>query len=274
MSENLDPQLSRGLGTSPHPIQRTNTNFQFPTEVISLPSKGLVYPESNPLSKGEITIKLLTAKEEDILTSPNLIKKGIHLDRLLESIVVEPGVNINDLMVGDKNAILVSTRVLAFGPKYEIVIVDKDTGDDTPIAIDLGNVQIKEVDDSILNRNNEYDFTLPKSGIAIKFKLLTHGDEVAINKDIEAMEKLSGTGNEITTRFRRIITEINGNRDTSNIADFVSNKLQVMDSRALRKYITTITPDLDLTFQHTYPISGETEALRIPFGFDFFYPTI
>ena len=247
-------------------------SYPFPTEVISLPSKGLVYPESNPLSKGEITIKLMTAKEEDILTSTNLIKKGIQLDKLLESIVVEPGVNINDLVIGDKNAILVTSRILAFGPQYDVKIQDPFDNEEVDVAIDLSQIKIKEIDESLLNRNNEYAFTLPVSKTVIKFKLLTHGDELLINKDVEASQKTLKTGNEITTRYRRIITEVDGNRDFGFISNFVANRLLAGDSKALRKYIASISPDLDLKFEYTSPITGDTEALRIPFGVSFFYP--
>ena len=121
--QNVEQQVTRGLGNQ-QTAQSQTKSFPFPTEVITLPSKGLVYPESSPLSKGEITIKLMTAKEEDILTSTNLIKKGIQLDKLLESIVVEPGVNVNDLVIGDKNAIMLATRILGYGPEYKIEILD------------------------------------------------------------------------------------------------------------------------------------------------------
>jgi hypothetical protein len=134
---NAEPQVTRGMGTYPSHETR---NYPFPTEIISLPSKGLCYPETSPLSKGEITIKLMTAKEEDILTSTNLIKKGIHLDKLLESVVVESGVNINDLLIGDKNAILVASRVLAFGADYNVMVKDPDSGEPTNTIVDLSKI--------------------------------------------------------------------------------------------------------------------------------------
>lgn len=268
--QNVEQQVTRGLGATPSYEQR---NYPFPTEVISLPSKGLCYPENHPLSKGEITIKLMTAKEEDILTSTNLIKKGIHIDKLLESIIIEPGVSPNDLLIGDKNAVLVSSRVLAFGPEYDITINDPNENEPVPVTVDLSKIKIKEVDESKLNRRNEYDFVLPISKTPIKFKLLTHGDEVAIGKDIEAAEKTLKQGNEITARYRRIIVEVDGVRDFGTISNFVSNRLLAGDSKALRKYVSEITPDLDLKFEYESPYTGEKEALRIPFGIDFFYPT-
>jgi hypothetical protein len=266
-------KVTRGLqSTGESPNYQAPKSYPFPTEVISLPSKGLCYPESNPLSKGEITIKLMTAKEEDILTSTNLIRKGIQLDKLLESIVVEPGVNINDLIIGDKNAILVTSRILAFGPEYSVTINDPEEKEPVETVVDLSKIKIKEIDESFLNRNNEYDFILPVSKSPIKFKLITHGDELMINKDIEASQKTLKTGNEITARYRRIITEVEGNRDFGYISNFVANRLLAGDSKALRKHVASMTPDLDLSFEYTSPFTGETEALRIPFGVDFFYP--
>ena len=272
MEEQIEKQVTRGLAPQTAPQYSAPKSYPFPTEIISLPSKGLVYPESNALSKGEVTVKLMTAREEDILTSAALIRKGIQLDKLLESIVVEPGVNINDLVIGDKNAILVTSRILAFGPEYAAKITDPFDREEVDITIDLSNIKIKEVDESILNRDNEYDFFLTISKTNIKFKLITHGDEMIINKDIEASQKALKTSNEITTRYRRIITEVDGVRDAGTISNFVTNRLLAGDSKALRKAISDITPDLDLKFDYTSPVTGETEALRIPFGIGFFYP--
>ncbi len=268
--QNFEQNVTRGLGATPTFDQKS---YPFPTEVISLPSKGLCYPEEHPLSKGEITIKLMTAKEEDILTSANLVRKGIHLDKLLESVVVEPGVNVNDLLVGDKNAILVSSRVLAFGPEYEVTINDPNENEPVKVTVDLSKIQIKEIEESKLNRKNEYEFVLPISKTPIKFKLLTHGDEISIQKDIDALQKVTKASNEITTRYRRIIVEVDGNRDAGYISNFVSNRLLAGDSKALRKEIASISPDLDLKFDYESPFTGEKEALKIPFGIDFFYPS-
>jgi hypothetical protein len=267
----VEQQVTRGLANAQTPPAQKKS-YPFPTEVISLPSKGLVYSELSPLAKGEITIKLMTAKEEDILTSTNLIRKGVQLDKLLEAIVVESGVNVNELVIGDKNAILISSRILAFGPEYNVTITDPGDGEETEVSIDLSKIKVKEIDESILNRKNEYDFVLPISKTPIKFKLLTHGDEVAINKDIEASQKTLKQSNEITTRWRRIITEVDGNRDMGTVSNFVSNRLLAGDSKALRKYMSEISPDLDLTFEYTSPSTGESEALKIPFGVNFFYP--
>jgi hypothetical protein len=160
----------------------SNTKFDFPTEIIDLPSKGLVYPEKHPLRKGNIEIKYMTAREEDILASQTLIKKGVVLDKLFESIVVEEGVNINDVFIGDKNAILMATRVLGYGADYTVEITDPFTLEKQSVTIDLSKVKTKDVDESLLNGENRYKFKLPKSGKELVFKLLTHGDETEITK--------------------------------------------------------------------------------------------
>jgi hypothetical protein len=269
MEQNIEQQVTRGLGQN-QPFQPKS--FPFATEQITLPSKGLCYPENNPLAKGYVTVKLLTAKEEDILTSTSLIRKGATIDRLLESIIVEPGVQVNDLLIGDKNAILVASRVLAYGPVYKVTVTDPFENEPVDVDVDMAKLSTKDVDESKWNRDNEYDFTLPKSKLPIKFKLLTHGDELAISKDIEASEKTLKQSNEITTRWRRIITEINGNRDLGYISNFVINQFQIQDSKALRNYIKEVTPDVDFNFEYTSPFTGEKEALRVPIGVDFFYP--
>lgn len=251
-------------------------NFDFPTEVIGLPSKGLIYPESNPLSKGTIEIKYMTAREEDILSSQNLIKKGIVLDKLFESIVVEPGVNIGDISVGDKNAILLATRILGYGAEYNVEVTDPFTGEQQKVTIDLSKIQTKEIDDSKLNKENRYEFVLPMSKKKIKFKLLTHKDEIDINAEIQALNRLVKGDNtvsqDVSTRLRYMIVEVDGNTDRGFINTFVKNNLLARDSKSLREYVRTISPDMDFKYEFTSELTGETEALDIPFGVGFFYP--
>jgi hypothetical protein len=254
----------------------TTSKFEFPTEIIELPSKGLIYPKNSPLSKGTVEIKYMTAREEDILASQNLIKKGVVLDKLFESVVVEPGVNINDIFIGDKNAILLATRILGYGADYEIEMTDPFTLEKQKVTIDLSKVQTKDIDESILNSDNVYKFTLPQSKKVIEFKLLTHGDEQDINKDNQALERLSkgnGSASDVTTRFRYMILSVDGNTDRGFINKWIQNGFLALDTKAFRKYVKDISPDLDLRFNFVSDITGETEALDIPFGINFFYPT-
>lgn len=252
-------------------------NFEFPTEVITLPSKGLIYPKNNPLANGSVEIKYMTAREEDILASQNLIKKGVVLDKLFESVVVSPGVNVNDISVGDKNAILLATRILGYGADYNVEVTDPFTGELQKVVIDLSKISTKEIDDSLLNSENRYDFELPISKKKIKFKLLTHKDEIDINAEIQALNRLVKGDNvvsqDVSTRLRYMIQEVDGNTDRGFINNYVKNNLLARESKALREYVKTISPDLNLKYEFVSDITGETEALDIPFGVGFFYPT-
>jgi hypothetical protein len=252
-------------------------NYDFPTEIITLPSKGLVYPESNPLSKGSVEIKYMTAREEDILASQNLIRKGVVLDKLFESVVVSKDVDVNTIHIGDKNAILLATRILGYGADYNVEVTDPFTLSPQQVTIDLSKIQTKEVDDSLLNRENSYEFELPSSKKKIKFRFLTHKDETDINAEIQALNRLvkgdNAVSQEVSTRLRYMIQEVDGNTERGFINNWVKNNLLARDSKALRNYVKSISPDLDLTYQFTSEITGETEALDIPFGVGFFYPT-
>ena len=251
-------------------------NNDFPTEVIDLPSKGKLYPESNPLSKGTVEIKYMTAREEDILASQNLIRKGVVLDKLFESVVVEKDVNVGDIFIGDKNAILLATRILGYGKDYQVEVTDPFSGETQKTNIDLSKVQVKEVDTDFLSNENRYEFDLPIGKKTIIFRLLTHTDEIDINAEIAALQRLQkgeAVSQDVTTRLRYMIQSVDGNEDRGFINNWVKNGLLARDSRALRKHIQEFTPDLDLKFDFTSEITGETEALDIPFGVGFFYPS-
>ena len=252
-------------------------DYDFPVEVIELPSQGKCYPKDHPLAKGTIEIKYMTAKEEDILASQNLIRKGVVLDKLFESIVVQKGVNIDDIFIGDKNAILLATRILGYGKDYNVEVIDPFTGENQKVIIDLAKIQIKEMDLSSLSNDNRYEFELPTSKTKIQYKLLTHKDETAINAEIQALQRLTknkgGASHEVTTRLRFMITEVDGNSDSGTINKWIINSFLARDSRAFRNHVKEISPDVDLTYTFTSDLSGESEEMDIPFGVNFFYPT-
>ena len=123
------------------------SEVKFPTEVVDLPSKGLLYPKESALSSGKIEIKYMTAKEEDILTSANLIKKGVVIEKLLESLIVDKSVKVNDLLIGDKNAVLIASRILAYGKEYEVEVEGRK------VEVDLTTLKDKFIDESIVTNN-------------------------------------------------------------------------------------------------------------------------
>lgn len=246
--------------------------FDFPTYVLDLPSKGLIYPTEHPLSSGQIEIKYMTAKEEDILSSQNLIKKGIVIDKLFESIIVDKSINVDDIVIGDKNAIILATRVLGYGPEYPIQAYSQKTGQLIKTKIDLSSVKTKDVDFSVFKNKNQFEFETPLGKKKITFKILTHGDEKSIDKDLQALQKLnSDTASDITTRLRYMITSVEGDSDLGTINRFV-NGLLARDSRALRDYVRSISPDMDMNFTYTHE-DGEEENLPITLGVGFFWPS-
>jgi hypothetical protein len=277
MEEELN--ISRGsqpIKTQPKTEQPTPVKtFDFPTQIISLPSEGKCYAVANPLSKGTLEIKYMTAKEEDILSSQNLIRKGVVLDKLFESVVVQLGVNPDDLVIGDKNAVFLATRVLGYGPDYDVEVTDPFSGEKQKVVIDLSEIQTKDIDLSILNPENRYELELPLSKKKITFKLLTHKDEKDINAETQAMERLSknkDNSSDVSTRLKYMIVSVDGDTDRGTIGKFAKNML-AKDTRAFREYVKTISPDLNLKYDFVSEITGEEEALDIPFGINFFYPS-
>ena len=166
-------------------MENTQQKPQFPTEEVTLPSKGILYPEDSPLKSGKITMKYMTAKEEDILTNPNYIEDGSVIDKLLQSLIVTP-IDYSSLLVGDKNAILVAARILGYGSDYEFSYGDKE------VKIDLTELEDKHLDESLVNGNiNEFEYTLPASKTNVTFRFLTHGDERKIDQELKGLKKIN-----------------------------------------------------------------------------------
>lgn len=237
--------------------------FKLPTEVVELPSKGYLYPKDSPLAEGKIEIKYMTAKEEDILTNSSYIQKGTVLDKLFQSLIISK-INYDDLLVGDKNAIMIAARILGYGKDYTF------TFEGVEETVDLTEVENREIDEELFKSGkNEFSFTLPHSGNEITFKLLTHGDETKIQRELDGLKKLDKNSDpSLTTRLKYMILSVEGDSDKKSVREFVDRYLLARDARALREYIKSMSPDVDLTF---FPSSGET-ARTIPIGIGFFWP--
>jgi len=237
--------------------------FKFPTEEIDLPSKGKVYPKENPLSSGKVEMKYMTAKEEDILTNQSYIQKGIVLDKLLRSLIVDKNIKVDDLVIGDKNSLLVGSRILGYGKDYEI------TWDGNTHIIDLSTLENKPFDEtSIEQGKNEFSFTIPSNGSILIYKLLTGKDEKAIDREINGLKKVDKDASpELTTRLKQMILSVDGNEEKKDIRDFVDNYFLARDSRAFREHIKNTQPDVDLTY-----ILDSGEEVAVPIGLNFFWP--
>jgi len=240
---------------------------KFPSEIIDLPSEGKLYPEGHACSDGKIEIKYMTAREEDILTSQNLIKKGVVIDRLLDSLIITEGVKGDDLILGDKNAVMVAARILAYGPEY-VCDVPNSEGGTTTQTFNLADCPFKKLPKDITE--NKFEIELPISKKKITFKLLTGKDENLILKELKASTKLgSEVSPELTTRLRHTITSVEGDESQSVINNFVQNLL-ARDSMYLRKEIRKVTPDIEL--QQEIEIEGEPVKVDIPMTVGFFWP--
>jgi hypothetical protein len=247
----------------------------YPAETIELPSKGYFYDESSPLSKGSVELKMMTAREEDILTNENFIKNGTVLDKLLESLIVTPGVRTQDLLMVDKNALFVAARRLAYGDKYGPVKIEcKKCNTENKTYIDLSTLNEKEVDFNKFQKgSNEFEFEFPFCKRKITFKLVTSGDQEIIDRDIKAMTKIKKQAStEVTTRLKKLIVSIDGKPDIAAINKFVDNELLSKDSMALRAYIKTIAPELDMGFDFVCEHCGEVERMDVPMTVQFFWP--
>ena len=259
-----------------HEVKQVS-DYKFPTEIIELPSRGLIYPKDNPLSSGKIEMKYMTAKEEDILTTQSYIRDGSVLDRLFQSLIISNGegqpIKYVDLVTGDKNAIMIAARILGYGKDYEVEVEDPYSNNKQKETIDLTQFENKDYDGStqLEPNKNEFEFTTPIGKNKLIFKLLTHGDENLIEKDIAALEKFNKDGSfEITTRLRYMIQSIDGNSDLGHITKFINNML-ARDSKAFRNYVKEIQPDMNMNYTHIHE-DGEKEVVPITLGVNFFWP--
>ena len=232
------------------------------TEKVLLPSKGLLYPEGHPYANGEVELRYMTAKDEDILSSEKFIKEGKVVDELLKSLLVDNS-GYDDLLVGDKNSIMFVARILGFGPEYNIKLGTKD------LNINLEQLEPKEIDETLYQRGkNEFTFDTPIGGDKIHFKLLDHKTEQNLNKDIEGLKKLYPDNVPVlATTLKNIIVAVNGDKDKQVISKFVDESLITRDSMALRKHIKAITPDIDLNYK-----LEDGREIQVPITLEFFYP--
>jgi hypothetical protein len=241
--------------------------LKLPTEQVELPSKGLVYPKDNPLSSGVIEMKYMTAKEEDILTNQNYIKDGSVIDKLLKSLIVTK-INYDDLIVGDKNALMIAARLLGYGKDYTFMYEGEE------ITVDLSELEQRFIDEEkLIEKNvNNFEFTLPHSNVMITFKLLNNKDDKKIKSEVKGLQKLDKKSSpELSTRLKYMITSINGNGDVKSIREFVDNYMLARDSRAFREHVKTFQPDIEMKFNYESN-DGIERDITLPMTVNFFWP--
>ena len=248
-----------------------------PTEVIALPSRGKFYPDGHPLRSGQIEMKYMTAREEDILASQNLIKQGVVIDKLLQSLIVTK-VNYNDILTVDKNAIFIAARILAYGEDYEVEITCPACGEKEKHVINLQQFEEKPIDwEGFEDGNPTHKFTLPACKKELTLKMLTHGDEKRIEELAKANKKkarISGVDRELTSRLKQVIVAVDEHDDQAFINKFVDTMLS-RDSLALRKHLKEHTPDVDTTIYYECGNCGhENDTMTLPIDVGFFWPGV
>jgi len=243
----------------------------FPTEEVNLPSKGYLYPKENPLSSGKVEMKYMTAREEDILTSPNLLKQGTAVEKLLEALIVDKNINTDDLLIGDKNALIIAARILAYTKKYDFAAID-EMGNETTATVDLTTLNDKEIDFKELTEGvNEFPFKLPNSEREVVLRMLTNQDEKGLTKEAEALQKAKmSTG--MTSRMKRMLVSVDGNSERAHINKFVDTELLSVDALEMRKYLFSITPDVNMSTIATYADGTESEVV-VQVTAQFFWPS-
>jgi hypothetical protein len=264
------------------PTQTTNTqtdifSFISPTEFVDLPSKGELYPETHPLYEVEsLEIRHMTAKEEDILTSEALIKKGIALDRVLDSLIVEKSVKAADLLIGDKNAVLIAARITGFGPEYSVSITCPGCSMTQDTDIDLSEIENKASDEELENvtqlANGNYELIFPHyEGLAVEVRLLSGRHEHALMKQREKRKKLKLPDANITDQLCAILVRINEVTDPALLKKF-AEQCPTRISRDIRSRYDRIAPDIDLSFEFSCEDCGHLEKVGMPLTAQFFWP--
>lgn len=250
--------------------------FTAPTEFVPLPSRGHFYPPGHPLhGEDTVELKFMTAKEEDILTSKSLIKKGVAIDRMLQSLLVDKRIQVEDLLLGDKNALTIAARVSGYGSDYEISVTCPSCEEKCKHNFDLSLLREKEmvdIESLPLTDNKDGTFTAKmfKTDAEVTFRLLNGRDELAIVKSMND-KKIVREEKNSTSQLKRIIVSVNGETDKRFIDNFVDN-LPVIDARLLRNLSKDVSPNVDMNQEFSCSNCGHEEEVEIPFTVEFFWP--
>tara|TARA_R110000851_G_scaffold67107_1_gene151322 strand:- start:814 stop:1668 length:855 start_codon:yes stop_codon:yes gene_type:complete len=253
-------------------------DFSTPTEFVELPTEGRYYPEDHPLhNESVVEIRHMTAKDEDILTSRALLKKGIALDRFLQNILVDKRINLDSLYVGDKNAILVGARVTGYGPTYETQVTCPICTTTNKFSFDLesgnlnsgGNFEEFEITEKT---NGSFIIKTPATKVDVEVRLFTGQDEKYLLKTSAEKKKRNLPESSLTDQLNLMIVSINERTDNMTLKSFIDN-MPARDARYLREAYEKIVPNVDLAQSFTCESCDyETDQMEVPFTTDFFWP--
>lgn len=245
------------------------------TRVFKLPSQGYFYPEDNALSSGEIELKFVTAQHEDILSNQNYIKKGSVIDEFIKTLIVDPKISIDDLLSGDKDALFVYARILAYGKDYEFKQKCPSCSAENTITVDLENLKFKDINFSEIKKNQTVFQYTTASGTNLVFKLLTHRDGTDVEAELKGLSKLkTALVPEITSRLRKMIISIDGKDDKSYIKNFIEREFPSKESSEFRKYVKSFMPGVQLEYEFSCDSCDFQKTLSIPINLDFYWPDV
>lgn len=267
--------LPAGLGGVPGAFAPRPTGvYEVPTDFVDLPSQGKFYSKDSPLhGVDKVEVRFMTAKEEDLLVSPGLQKAGLAIDRMIESLLIDKRIKAKDLLVGDKNAILINARKNAFGSDYEFAYICNNCGKQNSCSKDLNEVTNKEIissDSCTITESGTIMMKLPKSGVMLELKLLRGEDEVAIEQVLDKRLKNNLPAESLLTRYRYMILSVNGNSEMDSIVSFI-NSMPIADSVFLRKNYSDLNPDINFTFSHECKSCSHTNEGGVPIMANFFW---
>ena len=265
----------------PPQIQQEKTfdplHFVAPTEFVDLPSQGKGYPANHPLcDKAEVEIRYMTAKDEDILSSQTLLKKGVALERFLQNILVDRRIDAKKLFVADRNAILIAARISGYGNLYETQVVCPVCSTQSEQSFDLNNKKVVYLnlnEDLGIKQTNPGVFTtkMPYSKFNVEFKLLVGEDEIYIANMSTVRRKKKMNETMLSDQYKRMIVSIEGHTDRAVIERYV-DAMPTIDSRHLRACYKSTAPNVQIIEDFSCHSCGHEQEMEVPFGADFFWP--
>ncbi len=274
---------------SPAPAQTqkglsNNLSFVAPTEFVEIPSRGKFYPQGHPLhGKQTVEIKHMTAKEEDILTSQTLLKKGVALDRFLQSVMLDKSIDISTLLVGDKNALIVAARCTGYGDEYETTLTCPSCMHQSKETLDLAECREmvhgyneNDAEEPLPNvtgpsNTGTYMITLPNTKAVFEVKLMDGRDEKVFTKRMETRKKKKQGEALMTDQFKTFTVSINGVDIPRQMYAFIDN-LPVKDSRFLRTAYNALTPAVNLKHDFSCSECDYEQEVEVPITAQFFWP--
>tara|TARA_Y100000590_G_C15635192_1_gene982700 strand:+ start:605 stop:1453 length:849 start_codon:yes stop_codon:yes gene_type:complete len=273
-TENEIFKAAQAQGMPTRNVMKDDFGFEIPVEAVPLPSRGVCYPVDSPLyGKETIEIRAMTAREEDILTSKALIKKGTVISHLLKSCMVNKDINPDDMLAGDRNAVMTALRITGYGTDYNVEVDCPACSTRSKQAFNLAELPIKRLETNpIADGSNAFEFTLPITKKVVRFSFLDGHAETNIMV-MEERKKKSGLSGEnlVTTRLKHAITAIDNVTDKGKIDTFIRN-MPARDSLALRRHIDKSEPGIEMKSWMDCPHCLETSEVRLPMGASFFWP--